>query len=291
MIVPAAFEYNNTIYNGYNLLQNRIIFEGEKKDVIIKNLNDVLFELLKLNITNNNDIIDFIKTYGLLYYPESETEIDINKYKSYILAIRAVIELKAACEQNNLDNVIYWLCVVTITGYPSYSYCAENSPIQIFLKTLPKSSLSIFTCPSCNNYHVRAFDDYIPFKINWDTLNFEYNFEYTRYVKRLNILKKNKLFECALSLCIDLINEKIKGIRLKINPNFNGNWTADSLLNALYYVLFYKVTNNTPIRKCSCSTCNNYFEIIGNYNKIYCSQECGLLEAKRKQRMRQKLKK
>ncbi|MHB8064081.1 MAG: hypothetical protein ACYDG2_15885 [Ruminiclostridium sp.] len=289
MIVSTAFEYKNVTYEDYVLLSKRIAFRGSEKIVIIKDLNLALFELLKIDLTNDNEILTFIEKYGLLYnLSTDDSSVDIDTYRYYILSIKAIIGLKNSYEFYNYNDIIYWLCVITISGYPSYDMCAIDSPIQNFLFTFPKSSLNIFKCPSCIRFHIRSFRDNIPFNIDWNTLSFNYKFSFTRYFNNLNENQKAILSDSALKICVDIINQKIKNINLKMGYNFEGDWKADSLLDALYYIIFFKITNNTPLRKCSCSTCNGYFEIIGNYNKIYCSPECALLEAKRKERARKK---
>lgn len=70
------------------------------------------------------------------------------------------------------------------------------------------------------------------------------------------------------------------------------DWHITTLLEAMYMELQVTFSPNTMIKKCANPTCNYYFDVgIGNSKKIYCSQRCALLMAKRKQRARNKVKK
>lgn len=70
------------------------------------------------------------------------------------------------------------------------------------------------------------------------------------------------------------------------------DWHITSLLEAMYMELQVTFSPNTMIRRCANPTCNFYFDVgSGNTKKIYCSQRCALLMAKRKQRQREKQRK
>lgn len=72
---------------------------------------------------------------------------------------------------------------------------------------------------------------------------------------------------------------------------FRPNLRIKSLIEALYVELFFKITPYTNIRKCANPTCTRFFEVMAdNSRKMYCSQSCGLVMAKRKQREREKQK-
>lgn len=76
------------------------------------------------------------------------------------------------------------------------------------------------------------------------------------------------------------------------NGKLTADWHITSLLEAMYMELQVTFTPNTQIRKCANPTCNFFFDVgVGNNKKMYCSQRCALLMAKRKQRERDKQKK
>lgn len=66
-------------------------------------------------------------------------------------------------------------------------------------------------------------------------------------------------------------------------------WRIPTLLDAMYLEIFFRFSPNGVIKKCANQTCNNYFEWSKSTpTKIYCSQRCAMLMAKRKQREREK---
>ena len=60
-----------------------------------------------------------------------------------------------------------------------------------------------------------------------------------------------------------------------------------SLMEAIYIDLYFRYTPYTSFRKCSNPTCSAVFQVSNsNSKKMYCSNRCSLLMAKRKQRER-----
>lgn len=75
------------------------------------------------------------------------------------------------------------------------------------------------------------------------------------------------------------------------DKHLTSDWKITSLLEAMYMELSVSFAPNTQIKKCANPTCNNFFDVgVGNSRKIYCSNRCGMLMAKRKQRERDKQK-
>lgn len=73
------------------------------------------------------------------------------------------------------------------------------------------------------------------------------------------------------------------------NDQLTSDWKITSLLEAMYMELSISFAPNTQVKKCANPTCNSFFDVgIGNSRKIYCSNRCALLMAKRKQRERDK---
>lgn len=104
------------------------------------------------------------------------------------------------------------------------------------------------------------------------------------------------LHEFICTIMLKQINSCLLSIFPQLNlgidgyeRHFLGYWKTPTLLNAMYYELFLKISENKKIRKCQNSTCTRYFEIIGNdTRKIYCCRECASLQAKRNERARKK---
>lgn len=91
--------------------------------------------------------------------------------------------------------------------------------------------------------------------------------------------------------CIsDIMNSQTSAITPELryeNGSLTADWHISSLLEAMYMELQVSFTPNIQIKKCANPTCNYFFEIgKENHKRIYCSQRCALLMAKRKQRER-----
>lgn len=91
--------------------------------------------------------------------------------------------------------------------------------------------------------------------------------------------------------CIsDIMNSQTSAITPELryeDGSLTADWHISSLLEAMYMELQVSFTPNIQIKKCANPTCNYFFEIgKENHKRIYCSQRCALLMAKRKQRER-----
>lgn len=97
----------------------------------------------------------------------------------------------------------------------------------------------------------------------------------------------------AANACIaDILNAQTGLITPELHyedGKLSSDWHITTLLEAMYMELQVTFAPNTQIRKCANPTCNFFFDVgVGNTRKIYCSQRCALLMAKRKQRQRDK---
>lgn len=103
------------------------------------------------------------------------------------------------------------------------------------------------------------------------------------------------LHRASMTCMSDMFNSQTYLITPELqyeNGKLSSDWHISSLLEAMYMELLVSFTPNTQVKKCANPTCNSFFEVgVGNSRKIYCSQRCSLLMAKRKQRERDKLKK
>ncbi len=104
--------------------------------------------------------------------------------------------------------------------------------------------------------------------------------------------QKEIIIDLGKAFLIDHFNDTL--FRIKPELSIYGNniiqeLKIPSLLETIYIDLFFRYTPYTKYRKCSNPTCNHVFQVSNtNSKKIYCSQRCSLLMAKRKQREREK---
>jgi len=103
------------------------------------------------------------------------------------------------------------------------------------------------------------------------------------------------LLSLANSFVINFLNSQLRDIFPEIkyeNGELIGDWQVRDLLSAMYLEIFLSLSPNNKLKKCANPSCNGYFEVgKSNSRKIYCSQRCAMLMAKRKQRERDKLRK
>lgn len=107
-----------------------------------------------------------------------------------------------------------------------------------------------------------------------------------------NEISEKRIISAANACLSDMMNAQTSLISPELryeNDQLTADWHITSLLEAMYMELQVTFTPNTQIRRCNNPTCNYYFDVgKGNTKKIYCSQRCALLMAKRKQRQREK---
>lgn len=100
-----------------------------------------------------------------------------------------------------------------------------------------------------------------------------------------------------VSITVLTVNQFLKNVYPMLaddgqSLNISTKWEAKNLLSAMYFEIFLAYCSNKTIRKCTCGGCPNYFEVSSyDTRKKYCSMHCAQLEAKRKQRQREKLQK
>lgn len=103
-------------------------------------------------------------------------------------------------------------------------------------------------------------------------------------------LNPESIKQAGLSCISDFFNSYTRNITPELryeNDTLQYDWHISSLLEAMYMELMVSVSPNSQTKRCANPTCNSFFEVgKGNTRKIYCSQRCALLMAKRKQRER-----
>ena len=108
-------------------------------------------------------------------------------------------------------------------------------------------------------------------------------------------IKTERIVNIAKRCLSDFMNAHLDNIRPEVrieDGELTADWNVPTLLQAMYLELQVAFAPNVQVKKCANPTCNYFFDVgVGNTNKIYCSQRCALLMAKRKQRLREKNKK
>lgn len=104
---------------------------------------------------------------------------------------------------------------------------------------------------------------------------------------------KYALINIAKSIIGEEINSHLSGIR----PNYNistmsPSWKIETLIDALYFSIFYMRPELELYRKCENPTCDNYFLVkTTSSKKKYCCESCANAAQQRRYRMRQKMRK
>jgi len=276
-IVPKHIIEDNVIKSIKTHTDNKTekdIFIDWKTNSHLK--NPIFMEFISIDPSDDEQIIRFCNTYGLLgisetyaissvlehkmlhFLPEEIDNENLNDFKNEIQKMKDVLELVDFITTINLDSF------------------AENSSREMLYDRI-----------------VSLVNNLMKYLSKRDTVNekIEKNTWVPEIEKSFFYLK-----EYASEAVLMQINRCVRNIFPQLNSdghrnrtNFISTWKAPTLLAAMYHELYLKISQNKKIRKCRNSTCSRYFEIIGNdLRKIYCDSDCAKLEAKRKERARKK---
>ena len=227
----------------------------------------------------------------------------VSDYRNAIRAIQTIIEIKGFVDIGAYDNALRAYIKLSCMGifinpdtYGKFSHFLMMHPTEDWIyHDLFEQFSHIFT--DLNFYdqggnlivHFRDFCAYDPIK---NDIIFKDDCDLAAVVAHFSADSLATLF---WSEALDIINYYIGKVTPAvhlINQNVLGFWKAPTLLSAIYMELFLAFTSNEKVRRCKSKTCPNYFKIYGNdTRRVYCSSACGLLEAKRAQRAREKAKK
>ncbi|HIT89137.1 MAG TPA: CGNR zinc finger domain-containing protein [Candidatus Merdenecus merdavium] len=129
-------------------------------------------------------------------------------------------------------------------------------------------------------------------KINEDLNRITFSNELSMELISAAQITESEIRNAAITCISDTLNAQTTLITPDVRYEANTlttDWNIASLLEAMYMELIVTFTPNTQIKKCANPTCNSFFDVgIGNSRKIYCSNRCAMLMAKRKQRERDK---
>lgn len=100
---------------------------------------------------------------------------------------------------------------------------------------------------------------------------------------------ENKLLKIGPRILIDTINEGLSQIHPKlsyVDGHYINDWDIRFQYEGLLVELSLLLSAGNQIKKCANPTCEKFFTSNGHRNKMYCSERCGKLVAKRRQRQR-----
>lgn len=87
------------------------------------------------------------------------------------------------------------------------------------------------------------------------------------------------------------INEYLQDISPGLENNycmtFNGGWVINSLISAIYLMLYLDLSKNKLVKQCENASCQQWFSVSAdNMDKKYCSNSCARAQAQREYRRR-----
>lgn len=117
------------------------------------------------------------------------------------------------------------------------------------------------------------------------TLEFDSNIVFTGNI--------NELFRLAKLVLCEFVNESCSQVSPRLttdsNGEIHGDWVVPYQFNGLYLELFLMLSSNSVMRRCADISCRCFFKLEGERaDKIYCSRNCALRVAKRKERQRKR---
>lgn len=111
-------------------------------------------------------------------------------------------------------------------------------------------------------------------------------------IKELPLENQVEMRNLGKEVLCNVINDGLHAITPILRfekPTFEGDWELNFQMAGIFMEIYMDITNQFFVRQCANPTCGNFFSVSRNRpNKIYCSRECALLVAKRKERARKK---
>ena len=113
------------------------------------------------------------------------------------------------------------------------------------------------------------------------------------YINTFSEKDADGVLMCAKAVFSDIFKEHLHSVYPEMVFSKNGDpessWRIPSLLDAMYLELFFRFSPNSSVRKCQNPDCPNYYTRTSSRpKKIYCSESCALLMAKRMERDRKR---
>jgi len=245
---------------------------------------DILIEFISIDISKNDSISNFVKSYGFL-------KTDISK--------DTVIEFSEDINGNpisydNFPQIAQHFKDQIDKGKEDLSeFISEVRYFQLLVETFNKLSRK----DRSGRVNFELFKELArfgeicsPSKPYWSAYFIhELEKETKEEVESFEQYEMTDLLFRAIEI---ELQERIQNVVIfpyLIKNQFIESWYADNLLSALYYMLFIAIRDEKDIRKCENKSCSNYFFIYGSdYRKKYCNELCARAEASRRYRKKNK---
>lgn len=248
-----------------------------------------------INTSNTSEILNFINEFGFLGLDIKERKETLEKQLGQIIIEIYKHSTKKESMFDDSERLISTLknaCNLTINHDVSEAFESihEESVERISLEVDKFRGLLILIENKDNTtaeelyklifnasdaYHQTFFEmDYGSYKNDTNKLRLEAN---NCIIYRIND---------ELSLVTPSID-----ITVFDNNKFQPQWKTNTLISALYTMLYLDLIQGKEIRQCKNPTCHNFFDVYGNYRiKKFCTKRCAQAKASRNYRKRQKKK-
>ena len=101
------------------------------------------------------------------------------------------------------------------------------------------------------------------------------------------------LLQLGVMIFCDIVNEGLGNASPQLvleNETIRGEWKLLFQIQGIYMEFFLELAKDSQYRKCANPTCDKFFSASRNRpNKMYCCHECAALQAKRRERSRNKM--
>ena len=253
---------------------------------------------LKAGLDSNNpsEILKSLLSLLLCYTTKAEVENDseTERFTYYFYLYIDRKEKEEALTISNPDNFHNYI----LDFLSELNYFIHAPKADFWLNgTFAETELTDMLHCTWQNYYdiLHLLLEKTHISVNSDISELCYSVEITDDFIQSCGITDEMLHRAAMTCMSDIFNSETYLITPDlqyVNGKLSSDWHISSLLEAMYMELLVSFTPNTQVKKCANPTCNSFFEVgVGNSRKMYCSQRCSLLMAKRKQRERDKVKK
>ncbi len=238
---------------------------------IIKDAPSLLQDFIKIDINNEETIIDFVNNYGFLTH-----EFAGDKVKIGTLSSKGFKSTYSESVDSFKERVAEFKMLLIL-----HKVYTSDEPVSVLLN--PNNAIS---------WHYRILSElrqrtrgYLDIKtensvIKSIAIKEQDYFEGMEYSTSI-IHSEKDLKSVASDILTRIINEGIKDIcpMLKLNNEFNeinSTWKTRSLLEILYLKYYETISNGEELRRCANEKCNKekYFPVRIDKVKRYCCNEC-----------------
>ncbi|GEM_PF-5008398 len=280
--------FKEPIYKAFMVLPDTKLTEYNAFDLYSQGIK-IYLEFIALDENNETEMLTFVNKYGLLHGENSEVEERKNfAFNSLINAIDVIIKDGYNKINKDLINTTRDLALNTF-NMSTQSIYREN--IDYFAYEIKKMRLLMFLKQSFDDNNVEKMIENCHELAKLSGMNL-----IMEKIKNLNTENMNLFKPVVGNIISDIINPNLANANPIIIYDSDNNlyssvngWSCNSLLSAMYVMIYLDFSQGKKMRKCANVTCDEWFPIYANDDrKIYHNNTCAQAHASRNYRIRKR---